>query len=338
MGRSLKALSPQVVLSLCLIAPLAFASWASSNARPSPSPYLEDLRQQTSEVAAWTHLDEALPLLERAQAAEVGILAYQVTIAAAAANCREPDGSPGVAPDEADKLARRVYAHLSCSAAPLPPRQRSWGGPRPPRPIRRSAQPLQPPLDIEAAIERGAEVTGVSPDYLRRTAIAESGLRSAISAEASSAQGLYQFLEGTWLATVHRYGSGLGLSRAVSAIEIDASGHARVTDPNARADILALRTDPLISTALAGMLTRENAARLAASGLGAVDDGSLYAAHVLGARGAAILYGRLLHRPQDRAARSFAAAAYSNPALFRVEGRPISVGGLEWVLRQKVGG
>ena len=332
-----KALGSQVALGLCLIAPLSFACQASSNARPSHAPRLQESKQQKMDGVAWTYLDDALPLLEQAQPAEVGILAYQVRIAAAAANCREPDGSPGIALGEADLLAGRVYAHLSCSPAPPPSRQRAWGDLKQPRSIRSSAQRLQPAPEIEAAIERGAEVTGVSPDYLRRTAIAESGLRPAVSAEASSARGLYQFLEGTWLATVHRYGSGLGLSRAASAIEIDASGHARVRDPAARAAILALRADPLVSTAVAGMLTRENADRLSASGLSADDAGSLYAAHVLGAHGAVVLYKRLLHGPQDQAIRIFTAAASSNPALFQAGGHSLSVGGLAQVLQQKVG-
>ena len=337
MSRNLEVVALAAVLGLCLTLPLSLAGRASPAASPSHGPAPERRWLQTTEVADWTRLDDELPLLERAEPAEVGILGYQVTIAAAGANCRGETKPPPDAQREADRLAGRVYSDLSCSPVTLLPTRRSWFDFNRRQPVKKSARLLQPLPEIESAIERGAEVTGVSPIYLRRTAVAESGLRPSASAEASSARGLFQFLEGTWLVMVHRYGTELGLSRAASEIEIDGSGHARVKDPAARAAILALRADPLVSTAVAGMLTRENADRLSASGLSADDARTLYAAHVLGAHGAVVLYNRLLHRPQDPGVRTFRTAARSNPALFQAGGHPLSVEGLVQVLQRKVG-
>ncbi len=284
------------------------------------------------------HLVDALPLLDRAQPAEIESLAYQVTMASASANCRNQAEEASSSQGETDLVVRRIYARLSCS--PLSPRvsHSAWikAAPRRRSPPARVA--ALPAPEIEAAITRGAAIVGVSPAYLRSTAIAESGLRPAIRAATSSATGLYQFLDNTWLASVRRYGPDLGLTLAANAVETDSSGRAQVRDPQAKAAILALRSDPLISTAVAGMLTRDNASRLAASGVDTVTADSLYAAHVLGAHGAAMLYRQLSRNPQISASGVFTAAAGPNHGLFFAGGRPRSLLELQRALRRKIGG
>ena len=337
-GSARESRVPWAALGLCLILPFALVGQASPDPRTTLLGLPAANAPPTSRPPDWAHLADALPLLGQAEPAEVETLAYQVTMAAASANCGARTEAVADSRDEADLLAKRIYSRLACSPAPLQLSHLSWRKMVLREPTGEAPAAWRSLPDVDAAIERGARVTGVSPAYLRSTAIAESGLRASINSKTSSAQGLYQFLDNTWLATVCEYGPRLGLTRAAAAIEIDASGRARVTDPAARAAILALRSDPLVSSAVAGMLTRENATRLAASGLVSIDAESLYAAHVLGAHGAAAMFNHLARRPQDGAAKLFAAAAGSNLGLFYAGGRTRSFPELVQVFRRKIGG
>ncbi|MCX7676587.1 MAG: transglycosylase SLT domain-containing protein, partial [Alteraurantiacibacter sp.] len=58
----------------------------------------------------------------------------------------------------------------------------------------------------EAAIARAAQATGTDFSYLLAQARIESGLNPAARARTSSASGLFQFIDQTWLATLDRHG------------------------------------------------------------------------------------------------------------------------------------
>ena len=76
-----------------------------------------------------------------------------------------------------------------------------------------AASPAQAPAaparsaDVRTAIARASEKTGVDFDYLLAQARLESGLDPDAKARTSSATGLYQFIDSTWLHTMDRYGS-----------------------------------------------------------------------------------------------------------------------------------
>ncbi|MEG0819994.1 MAG: transglycosylase SLT domain-containing protein, partial [Brevundimonas sp.] len=55
---------------------------------------------------------------------------------------------------------------------------------------------------VEAAIRRASSTTGVDFDFLMKTARRESAMNPSARAGTSSASGLFQFIEQTWLATV----------------------------------------------------------------------------------------------------------------------------------------
>ena len=61
------------------------------------------------------------------------------------------------------------------------------------------------------AIRQAASETGTDFDYLWRTAKRESGLNPNARASTSSATGLFQFTNQTWLSMVERYGDKYGL-------------------------------------------------------------------------------------------------------------------------------
>lgn len=169
---------------------------------------------------------------------------------------------------------------------------------------------------ITGAIQRAAQSTGISFEYLLTTARMESGLNPTAQASTSSAKGLYQFIDQTWLATMKQEGAGLGYGRYADAITQNADGRYEVSDPAMRTEIMRLRNDPATSAALAGAFSRANAARVANSIGRQPNEGELYLAHFLGPDGAAKMINAAASRPQASAASLFPAAAAANKSIF----------------------
>ena len=97
---------------------------------------------------------------------------------------------------------------------------------------------------VIGAIRQAAQATGTSFQYLLATAQVESGLNPQAGASTSSARGLFQFIEQTWLATMKQSGTQLGYGQYANAITQNASGKYEVQDPAMRSAILKLRNDP----------------------------------------------------------------------------------------------
>jgi hypothetical protein len=169
---------------------------------------------------------------------------------------------------------------------------------------------------ITGAIRQAARSTGASFEYLLTTARIESSLNPAAQASSSSAKGLYQFIDQTWLATMKSKGAALGYGRYADAIVQDASGQYDVPDPAARSAIMKLRTDPTASALMAGAFASNNAAQLTASIGRAPNEGELYIAHFLGADGAGKLITAATNQPRASAVAMFPQAAAANPSIF----------------------
>ncbi|MGL4495354.1 MAG: transglycosylase SLT domain-containing protein [Beijerinckiaceae bacterium] len=186
---------------------------------------------------------------------------------------------------------------------------------------------------IAAAVQAGAERSGTNFNYLLRTAQRESAMNPTAKAGTSSATGLFQFIEQTWLQMVKADGGKHGLNRYAEAIEQRGSRYA-VNDPGLRQEILNLRNDPQVSAVLAGELSRRNGASLAQALGRAPTEGELYVAHVMGARGAAHLIREALTNPSRNAAAMFPDEAAANRGLFhdRTTGSARTVGQLYGVL------
>lgn len=169
---------------------------------------------------------------------------------------------------------------------------------------------------LSKAIRSASADTGVSFDYLMKTAKRESNLNSSAKAKTSSASGLYQFLDQTWLSTVKAEGARFGLEAEASQIVQGKNGRLNVPDASARTKILELRNDPVVSSRLAAAFTQQNHAQLSKN-LGRVpSQGELYIAHFLGAAGAGELIRLAVQSPDESAAASFSDAASANKALF----------------------
>jgi hypothetical protein len=169
---------------------------------------------------------------------------------------------------------------------------------------------------VAGAIRQAANATGTSFDYLLATAQVESGLNPQAGASTTSARGLFQFIEQTWLATMKQSGPGLGYGRYANAITRMASGRYVVHDPVMRNQILKLRNDPTANAVMAGAFTKANAAALTERLGRAPTEGELYLAHFLGAGGAGRLIGLSSSQPNASAANFFPGAARANPSIF----------------------
>lgn len=169
---------------------------------------------------------------------------------------------------------------------------------------------------VAGAIRDAARSTGTSFEYLLTTAQIESNLNPAAQATTSTAKGLYQFIDQTWLATMKNAGPALGFSRYAGAIVQGADGRYDVPDPAARAAIMRLRADPAVSATMAGAFTRTNAAQLNTAIGRAPSEGELYIAHFLGPDGAAKLIAASSSQPNANAATMFPQAAAANPSIF----------------------
>jgi hypothetical protein len=169
---------------------------------------------------------------------------------------------------------------------------------------------------VVEAIRDGAQSSGAGFDYLLATAQRESALNPTAKAGTSSATGLFQFIEQTWLGTMKNAGPKLGLQAYADAITARPDGTYAVADPEARQTILDLRRDPKTAATLAGALTQRNGEALTAALGREPTGGDLYAAHVLGARGAAALIATAQASPARAAALDMPEAAAANRNLF----------------------
>lgn len=185
--------------------------------------------------------------------------------------------------------------------------------------------------DVQAAIARAAQATGVDFSYLLAQARIESSLNPSARAGTSSAAGLYQFTQGTWLSTLDRHGARHGLGWADAAID-----GGRVSDPALRSEVMALRFDPDASALMAAELANDNRASLTATLGREPDAAELYTAHFLGAEGAGRFLTALAADPGQSAAALLPAAAAANRGIFFADGAPRSVGQVMDLLRGKV--
>ena len=150
------------------------------------------------------------------------------------------------------------------------------------------------------AIEAASTKTGVNFAYLMQQANAESSFNADAKAKTSSATGLYQFIERTWLDMVNRHGDKHG---------IDTAG-------KSRSEILEMRKDPEKASLMAAELASENERFLKAHTNADIGSTELYFAHFLGAGKAAAFINARAENPLQKAAHIFPKAAKANYNVF----------------------
>src|SRR6202158_3722766 len=191
-------------------------------------------------------------------------------------------------------------------------------------------------LRIAGAIKRAANTTGTSFEYMLATAKMESNFNPTAGASTSSARGLFQFIDQTWLGTVKEAGAQLGYGKYADAITKSSSGSYSVGDPAARAAIMKLRDDPAAASSMAAVLTQSNSFKLTGKIGRRPTDGELYMAHFMGVGGAARLISNAEDNPNASGARLFPNAAAANrPIFYDRSGRTRSVSEVYSVLTSR---
>ncbi len=156
--------------------------------------------------------------------------------------------------------------------------------------------------DVTNAIYTASHKSGVDFGYLLKQAKVESSFDTDAQAKTSSARGLYQFIESTWLDMVKKHGEKYGIDT-----------------PQTRNKLLALRDDPKISAHMAAEFAGENQRYLEqqwARGEKEIGATELYLAHFMGAGGAASFLKARDENPLQPAAELFDRAAKANQSIF----------------------
>lgn len=180
--------------------------------------------------------------------------------------------------------------------------------------------------NVQSAIALASQRTGIDFNYLVGQAQVESGLRTNARASTSSATGLYQFIEQSWLGVMKKHGAEHGMGWAADSISQTSSGKYVVSDAGTRQAILQLRNDPTAASLMAAEHASDNKDFLETS-LGRDATGTdLYMAHFLGQGGARSFLRAMDVNPNRAGASLFPAAARANRGIFYASnGQPRSL-------------
>jgi hypothetical protein len=168
---------------------------------------------------------------------------------------------------------------------------------------------------VANAIDYASARTGVDRQYLWQQARIESGFDPAAKANTSSARGLYQFTEQTWLRTLKTHGEKHGLGEWSAQITQQPSGYCTVASGQ-RSAVLELRDNPTVAALMAGALATDNGNSLAATTGRKPSAVDLYMGHFLGARGAGRFLKTVNDAPDMPAAQLLPDAARANRTIF----------------------
>jgi hypothetical protein len=182
------------------------------------------------------------------------------------------------------------------------------------QPIRAGGSTIQP--EVLNSIQKASASTGVDFSFLMAQASRESSFNPSAKASTSSATGLYQFVEQTWLGTFKEHAADYGQAELASAITKRSDGRYTVSDPAARKQILDLRKDPTLNAAMAAELASDNKAKLEAALGRPIEATDLHLAHFLGLSGALRFIRKLDSDPSTTGAAMFPRAAAANASVF----------------------
>ena len=171
------------------------------------------------------------------------------------------------------------------------------------------------PRPIVNAIVKAALVTKVDPIYLMALADKESAFQPQVKAPTSSAKGLYQFIDRTWLDVVRRFGADHGLARVAAAVYGEKEKPI-VDDLELRAQILKLRDEPYLAAIMAAEMLKKDAEEIGLKIGRPLNTTEMYLAHFLGIEEAARFIALREEKEPQTASQVFPAAARANVAIF----------------------
>ncbi len=172
------------------------------------------------------------------------------------------------------------------------------------------------------AVRHAAKVVGVDFGYMMELASAESGFEQKAKATTSSATGIFQFTDDTWLTMMYLNGAKYGLKDIADHIDVKRDRNnniisAKIEDPIISKYALDLRTDPRINALMGAEFAKENKAILEnALPKQQVSRTDQYLAHFLGPGQAVDFLTQLKRHPDAAAEGAFPAAAGANHNVF----------------------
>lgn len=195
------------------------------------------------------------------------------------------------------------------------------------------------PNTVRNAIGRAAQRTGVDFSYLLNQAKSESGLNPNARATTSTASGLFQFIDQSWLGVVKQHGAKHGMGWAADAIRRTAGGRWTVNDPEMRQAVFALRNQPEPAALMAAEYASDNAAGLSQALGRQANQTDLYFGHFLGLAGAIRYLKAHQTEPNATAAELFPREAAVNRSLFYTRsGEARSLDDLYALMGRKISG
>jgi len=165
-------------------------------------------------------------------------------------------------------------------------------------------------------IVKAAQAVETDPVLLMAVADKESSFITAVQAKTSSATGLYQFIERTWLGVIRDFGPKYGYAQDAALIVPDGNDRPSVQDQSERARILDMRRDPYLSALMAGEMLKRDAARIALKIGRELTLGEVYLAHFLGADDAEDFLSQVVDKPTSAAATLLPGPARANRSIF----------------------
>jgi len=233
----------------------------------------------------------------------------------------KPDGEPGIKTRQALQEFRQFYlpdsdaqddvvteplAALILSSADL---------------ARADAARFNIGSDVLAAIRLGSIRTGVDFSFLMELARVESSFNPAARAPKSTATGLFQFMDYSWIEAIRKYGANYGLkdyATRVKLIDDGEQGQPSMTYDPLQLEVLALRLNPRLSTLLAAENIKRNKRNLSSRLRRKLGRTDLYLSHFFGLSGAVKFLETLNEKPASTAGELFPkAVAARNRDIFQ---------------------
>ncbi|MCJ2129922.1 transglycosylase SLT domain-containing protein [Methylobacterium sp. E-045] len=165
-------------------------------------------------------------------------------------------------------------------------------------------------------IVRAAQAVQTDPVLLMAVADKESSFITEVQAKTSSATGLFQFIERTWLGVVRDFGPKYGLTQEAALVVSGDNGKPSVADAAERTRILELRRDPYLAALMAGEMLKRDAARIALRIGRELTLGEVYLAHFLGPDDAEEFLASVVDKPKSAAAQMLPGPARANRTIF----------------------
>lgn len=171
------------------------------------------------------------------------------------------------------------------------------------------------PRRLIETVVRAAEVAEVDPVYMLALADKESRFSAEAKAGTSSAEGLFQFVNQTWLEMMRSHGAKYGYEAAARAIE-PARGELTIANDVMREFVLGLRRDAYLSALMAAEMLKRDRAKVERRLGRDLSRSEFYLIHFLGAASAGKLMAIVNGQPKQSAPKTFPQAAKANKALF----------------------